>query len=165
MENVIGSICIIGSGIFMLWQRKKENQRRSETLTDMIYALRNMADGVRLTRIPLPDLLEQIAQGSGKDTASFLRRISLAMRAGNDAANAWKCSCEALPIQKSEQAAVSAIAGCLRNDEESICKGIELSNCLLRQHKESWDKQRVEEERRTAALYILGALLLVILLI
>ena len=66
MLKLIGSICIIGSGISMLRQKKKANQQRYEILTNMVLALRNMQEGVRLARAPLPELLNQIAEGYGR---------------------------------------------------------------------------------------------------
>jgi AraC-like DNA-binding protein len=60
MFDLIGSGCIMGAGLWLLWRRKAENRRRSETLTDLITALRNMAEGVRLARVPLPELLDRI---------------------------------------------------------------------------------------------------------
>lgn len=165
MLKLIGSICIIGSGISMLRQKKKANQQRYEILTNMVLALRNMQEGVRLARAPLPELLNQIAEGYGRETTRFFQRIVFELQDGKDAVSAWKSACLDLPIQKSEQTAISAVAECLRNDEESICKGIELAINTLRNARSEWDKHRAEEEQRTAALYISSAMLLVILLI
>ena len=165
MFDLIGSICIIGAGFCMLWQRKKENRRRSETLTDLMLALRNMAEGVRLGRARLPDLLEKAAAGYSKDTVRFFHQISVALREGRDVSEIWKSTAQELPIQKDEQTAVAAISESLRNDEEGICKGIELAIHALAAYKSSWDMHRTEEERRFSAMYVSSALLLVILLI
>lgn len=165
MFDLIGSICIIGAVFCMLWQRKKENCRRSETLTDLVLALKNMAEGVRLGRICLPDLLEKVAAGYGKDTMHFFHQISVALREGRDVSEIWRSASQELPIQKVEQAAVASISESLRSDEEGICKGIELAIHALARYKNNWDMHRTEEERRLSAMYVSSALLLVILLI
>ena len=165
MFDLIGSGCIMGAGFWLLWRRKAENRRRSETLTDLITALRNMAEGVRLARVPLPELLDRITVESGRDTLRFFREISAALREGKEVSEVWKCAARELPIHPCEQAAVSAIADSLRNDEEGVYRGTELAIHTLTAHKERWDMHRAEEERRIAAMYVSGAMLLVILLI
>ena len=165
MFDLMGSICIVGASVCVLWQRKRENRRKSETFMDLMQALRCLAEGIRLGRIPLPDLLKNIAEGCRADTACFFKRISVALHEERNVVEAWRIAAKDLPLGETEQKVVSEISESLRSDEAGICKSMWAAIDSLATYKNSWDMQRREEERRISAIYVSGALLLVILLI
>ena len=98
MFDLMGSICIVGASVSMLWQRKRENRRKSETFMDLMQALRCLAEGIRLGRIPLPDLLKNIAEGCRADTACFFKRISVALHEERNVVEAWRIAAKDLPL-------------------------------------------------------------------
>ena len=165
MFDLMGSICIVGASVCILWQRKKENRRKSETFMDLMQALRCLAEEIRLSRIPLPDLLENVAEGCGTDTARFFKQVSVVLYEGRNVVDAWRIAAKDLPLGETEQMVVSEISESLRSDEAGICKSMWAAIDSLATYKNSWDMQRREEERRISAMYVSGALLLVILLI
>lgn len=165
MLNILGSICILGGGVLAVWQQLRERRRRREVLADLIDALRHMAEEIRLMRTPLPQLLEQAAMGCREDAATFFQEVSAALRQGEPAAVSWQRAAECLPLPSRDRSAVAAVGKCLQGDEESACNGISLVIYELAKSAEQWELQRPEETKRTAALYLSGAALLVILLL
>ena len=63
MLKLLGSVCILGGSVLAVWQQLRERRRRQEVLADLIAALRQMAEEIRLVRTPLPQLLEQAGNG------------------------------------------------------------------------------------------------------
>ena len=165
MLKLLGSVCVLCGGVLAVMQRLAERRRRRETLADMITALRHMAEEIRLMRTPLPRLLEQALQGLGADAAAFFSAVSDALRQGETTAESWCRAAESLPLAERDRAAIAAVGKCLQGDEESACNGISLAIYELTKSVEEWEKLRPEEVKRTAALYLSGAALLVILLI
>lgn len=165
MLKLLGSVCILGGSVLAVWQQLRERRRRQEVLADLIAALRQMAEEIRLVRTPLPQLLEQAAKGCGEDAAVFFLEVSTALRQGENAAVSWHRAAGELPLPSRDRSAVAAVGKCLQGDEESACKGISLVIYELAKSAEQWELQRPEETKRTAALYLSGAALLVILLL
>ena len=77
----------------------------------------------------------------------------------------WRSAAEALPLRREDRQALAAIGDALQGDEENICKVILLTNKSLRKDLELTRDRRQETEKRSAALWLSGAALLVILLI
>ena len=102
----------------------------------------------------MPDALEVFEQGrlsGGAYTGNSIQRRT------------FQVSRLLLPV--AAQQALSEVGSALHGDEESVCKAISLAILELEQCAAEWDKQRPETEKRTAALWLSGAALLVILLI
>lgn len=165
MLKLLGSACVLGGGVLAVVRKLAERRRQRQTLADLTTALRHMAEEIRLMRTPLPRLLEGSAQGLSEDAAAFFLAVSDGLRQGESAAESWCRAAAVLPLAERDRAAISAVGKCLQGDEESACKGISLAIYELAKSAEEWEKLRPEEAKRTAALYLSAAALLVILLI
>ena len=165
MLKLLGSVFVLCGGVMAVLQRMREERRRSNTLADITDALRRIAEEIRLLRTPLPRLLERAANGCGTETAAFFRWVSVALQNGETAEESWRQAAVRLPLPQRERSAVSKIGNCLKGDENSICNGILLAIYELKKSAEEWDRRRSEETKRTTALYLSGAAMLVILLL
>ena len=70
-----------------------------------------------------------------------------------------------LPLPEADRMAVAALGEDLHGDEETICKAISLVTYQLAKALEESFRRKPEEDKRTAALCLSGAALLVILLL
>lgn len=165
MLKLLGSLCILGGGILARYVQAAERRRELDTLSDLLRALRRMAEEIRMARTPLPLLLERLARGCGRETGAFFREASAAARRGESLGAAWRQGAEKLPLSAASSAALKELGDSLSGDEETVRKGISLAVRALAEDAEERTRRRPEEARQSAALWLSGAALLVILLI
>ena len=72
---------------------------------------------------------------------------------------------EALPLGPESRTALTALGDSLQGDEESVCKALTLAGKILEKNLAAARDHRQETEKRSAALWLSSAALLVILLI
>lgn len=163
MRKLVGSLLILTGGGLVYFRQTRERRRRRQVLSDLLTALRRMGEAVRMTRTPLPRLLEALAEDCGPDAAGLLRAAATAAARGEDVEAVWRAGAAALPLGERDRTLLGTLA--LRGDEESICKGINLVTYGLAEDLEAMEHRRGEEDKRQAALCFSGAALLVILLL
>ena len=78
--------------------RLRRCRREMDTLSDLLWALRRMAEEIRMARTPLPLLLERLSQGCGQEAGEFFQAVSAAARRGEDLGRTWRGAAEALPL-------------------------------------------------------------------
>lgn len=164
MVKLLGSVCILSGGMLARWCRVRERRLRLDTLSGLLAALRRMGEEIRLTRTPLPELLEGLAVCAGPAGLLFWAGAEAA-RTGGDLPAVWKGAAEELPISQEDQAALVELGESLHGDEESVCKAISLVISHLASSLEESRRRGPEEDKRATALCLSGAALLVILLI
>lgn len=165
MTKLLGSLCVFAAAGTVWLRRLRERQRRRQLLAALVSSLDRMETALRLTRAPLPRLLEQLAGEDGGAASDLFRRTSRALRAGEPPRQAWEGALAALPLAEEDKQPLLTLADALQGDEESACKGISLASEVLRQRLEKQEAQRGEEDKRATALCFSAAALLVILLI
>ena len=165
MLKLLGSACILGGGILARYVQAAERRREMDTLSDLLWALRQMAEEIRMARTPLPLLLDRLSQGCGREAGVFFQAVSQAARRGERLGTVWQQAAAALPLSASSAAALAEVGDSLHGDEENICKGISLVIYSMAQDMEERSRRQPEEARQAAALWFSGAALLVILLI
>ena len=163
MMKILGSLLVLGGGGLFWWFQMQERRGRRAVLAELTLVLRNMQEEIRMTRMPLPDLLEKMAGQCGTETAELLRDLAAAAAGGESVDAAWEDGVCRLPISGREREILLELS--FGGDEEKVCKETSralyrLANCM-----EELDRSRAEEEKRVAALCFSGAALLVILLI
>ena len=136
MVKLLGAACILGAGAWAWRRGQAERRRELDTLADLIALLDRMAEEIRLRRTSLAPL-----------------------------GQSWRSAAEALPLRREDRQALAAMGDALQGDDENICKAILLTNKSLRKDLELTRDRRQETEKRSAALWLSGAALLVILLI
>ena len=164
MTKLLGSLCVFAAGGMVWYLRRKERRSRRTLLADLIAALDGVETGIRLTRTPLPRLLAQAAERGGA-AAAFFKRVSRGLTAGERPTAVWRRAAAELPLSDPERNALLTLAEAVQGDEESACKGISLVRKTLEESLCQMEKQRMEEDRRSAALCFSAAALTVILLI
>ena len=165
MTKLLGSLCVFGAGGIVWYLRLKERHRRRTLLAELISALDRVETGIRLTRTPLPRLLDALAAERGGAASAFFKTVSRGLTAGECPEDVWRRAAAGLELSDPERAALMTLAETAQGDEESACKGISLVRQTLRDSLRQMEKQRTEEDRRSAALCFSAAALTVILLI
>ena len=166
MLKLFGSACILGGGILARYFQVAERRREMDTLSDLLWALRRMAEEIRMARTPLPLLLDRLSKGCGREAGAFFQEVSTAALRGEDLGVAWRqAAAAALPLSAVSSAALAGMGNDLHGDEENICKAISLVIYSMAQDMEERTRRQPEESKQAAALWFSGAALLVILLI
>lgn len=165
MVKLMGSLCILAGGAIARWVQAVERRRRRDTLSDLLTALRRMAEEIRMARTPLPDLLERLARDCGTEASGLFCTAAEAARQGGALSAAWAAAVEELPLPEGDRAVLRDLGEDLRGDEEKVCKAVSLVIYTLAKSAEEQEQRRPQEERRATALCFSAAALLVILLI
>ena len=76
-----------------------------------------------------------------------------------------RAEAEALPLSREDREALAEAAGGLSGDEEQVCRALTAAAVRLRRSLEAERAASPEREKRSAALWLSGGALLVILLI
>ena len=163
MIKLAGSVCILAGGA-LAWQRqRRERHRRRQMLGELLAALEDMGQEIRMARTPLPELLDRRALRCRSQAGDLLQETARAARRGESLTAAWRRGTETLPLSESDREILGALD--LQGDEEKVRKALSLVCARLEKHTEELDRHRPEEEKRAMALCFSAAALLVILLI
>ena len=165
MLKLLGSLCILGGGVMASYYHFASHRRNRDTLSDLLSALRRMAEAVRMARTPLPALLDTLAVNCTSDAAAFFAGAADAARHGEVLPDIWRNLAQSLPLDKGDMAAVVSLGSSLQGDEETVCKAVSAVAYQLAKSVEETERKRPEEEKRATALWFSAAALLVILLI
>lgn len=165
MIKLAGSVCILSGGVLIRYLQAAAHRREMDTLSDLLSVLRQMAEEIRMSRTPLPALLNRMAADCGTEAGSFLRATAAAAAQGEGLRETWRREAEKLSLPDDSKAAILRLGERLCGDEENICKAISLAECALARQLEERTRRQPEEDRRATALCLSGAALLVILLI
>ncbi|MDD3346326.1 stage III sporulation protein AB [Oscillibacter sp.] len=164
MVKVLGSLLILAGGVLVRRARLAERRQKSDTLSDLLTALRRMSEEIRMARTPLPPLLSSLG-ASCKSAGGLFCGAAAALASGEGLSTAWGRGVDGLPLSPRDRSVLSALGDDLHGDEESVCKAISLVIYELTKSREDLEKDRQAEEKRTTALCFSAAALLVILLI
>ena len=158
MVKLVGAVCILGAGTWA-WRRSAAERRRElDTLADLTALLDRMGEEIRLRRTSLPRLLGSL----GRD---FCTSVAASLARGAPLGQSWRSAAEALPLGPESRTALTALGDSLQGDEESVCKALTLAGKILEKNLAAARDHRQETEKRSAALWLSSAALLVILLI
>ena len=165
MVRALGCALVAGAALWG-WQRQRtERRRRLDTLWALSGGLERMAEAIRLERTPLPRLLERLGRDETAAGAVFFLHLGKALAAGEGAEAAWRAAAEPLPLAAEDREALAEAAGGLAGDEEQVCRALTAAAARLRRSLEAERAASSEREKRSAALWLSGGALLVILLI
>lgn len=165
MIKLVGSLCVLLAGGSVWWLQHQEQRRRRQVLAELAAALDYMETSIRLNRTPLLPLFRQAARGRCHEVSRLFDRGAAALAAGKSPETVWCQAVSSLPVSETDKRALSELVNALQGDETSACKGILLVREELQNSLSQLEKQRPDEEKRTAALCFSAAALLVILLI
>ena len=165
MLKLLGSVLVFGGGALVWRMQVTACRRELALLSDLLSALGRMAEEIRMTRTPLPSLLDKLGRGRSAAVNTFFKSVADAARQGLPVSLAWRDAAAALPLSDEEQAALLEAGTCLGGDEASVCRGLALAQAQLSRSLEEKRHRRPEREKRATALSFSAAALLVILLI
>ena len=95
----------------------------------------------------------------------FCTSVAASLARGAPLGQSWRSAAEALPLGPESRTALTALGDSLQGDEESVCKALNLAGKILEKNLAAARDHRQETEKRSAALWLSSAALLVILLI
>ena len=165
MIKLVGSLCVLFAGGSVWWLQHQEQRRRRQVLAELAAALDYMETSIRLNRTPLLPLFRQAARGRCHEVSRLFDRGAAALADGKSPETVWCQAASCLSVSETDKRALSELVDALQGDEASACKGLSLAREELQNSLSQLEKQRPEEEKRTAALCFSAAALLVILLI
>ena len=142
----------------------RERRRKRVLLSDLRAAFARMGEEIRLARIPLPDLLEGLAETCGPDAAAFFRTVAGGVRQGRPPSVIWGREADALPLSPTDRLTLRELSPVLRGDEEQIRRAVDVLSGRLERSLQDMDRSADADLRRAAALIFSAAALLVILL-
>lgn len=165
MNKLLGAALVLAAGVWARWMTVVQRRRRRDVLASLCAALRCMSEEIRMTRVPMPELLEALGARYPDGAGAFFRRIAAGIGRGQGLGEAWQQAAEELPLPREERMTLQELGWGLRGDEEAACRALAAASLRLERLLEEWDRQRPEEEKRETALWLSGSALLVILLI
>ena len=165
MVKLLGAGCILGAAVWAWRRAARERKRKLDMLADLIRLLERMEEEMDLRRTSLPRLLEELGRGRGPEVRRFCTAVASSLEQGAPLGESWWSAGEALPLDGEARSAVTALGGSLQGNEGNVCKAILLTRKILGKHLEEAQAGRAEREKRSGALWLSGAALLVILLI
>ena len=158
MVKLVGAVCILGAGTWA-WRRSAAERRRElDTLADLTALLDRMGEEIRLRRTSLPRLLGSLGRDRTGPVRDFCTSVAASLARGAPLGQSWRSAAEALPLGPESRDS-------LQGDEESVCKALTLAGKILEKNLAAARDHRQETEKRSAALWLSSAALLVILLI
>lgn len=164
MLKVLGSLLVLGAAGRVWLRRKGVRDQEARTLRLLLNTLEEMENAIRLERTSMPRLLSHAARGEGA-AGAFFQSVGRSVGQGDDLAAAWRQSSAPLALPPEAKTALADLGGKLTGDETRACQGIQFARCCLEGSLEELRRQRPEQEKREAALWLSGAALLIILLI
>ena len=165
MVKLVGAVCILGAGTWA-WRRSAAERRRElDTLADLTALLDRMGEEIRLRRTSLPRLLGSLGRDRPGPVRDFCTSVAASLARGAPLGQSWRSAAEALPLGPESRTALTALGDSLQGDEESVCKALTLAGRILEKNLAAARDHRQEMEKRSAALWLSSAALLVILLI
>ena len=157
MVKLVGAVCILGAGTWA-WRRSAAERRRElDTLADLTALLDR--------RTSLPRLLGSLGRDRTGPVRDFCTSVAASLARGAPLGQSWRSAAEALPLGPESRTALTALGDSLQGDEESVCKALTLAGKILEKNLAAARDHRQETEKRSAALWLSSAALLVILLI
>ena len=162
--KMMGAALILGAALWGWYVQSRERRERRRTRLDILSALRRMSEEIRLARTPMPELLEAVASDCSGAGENFFRAISSAICGGEDVEQAWIRAADRLALEEDERRALRELGQALGGDEEQLCRAAALTMAVLQRRAEEAEAQRKEEEKRCAAIWGCGGIMLVILL-
>lgn len=123
----------------------------------MLYQLR---EGIRMARLPLPQLLDRAAQDE-----AFFGEVLRELREQEELSEAWGLAAENLPLPPQSWKIWCWLGRHLTGDEQSVLQAMTYAEQIMAQERQRLAEQEQEVNRRTAAMCFSAAALAVILLV
>ena len=165
MIKLVGSLCILTGGVLIRQTLLREYRRRLVALSDLSASLRGMGAEIRVMHRPLPEVMRSMSRSCGPEACSFFSGIAVQAERGEDPVLCWKRMAHTLPLSERDCGILTALGDDLRGDETRVCSALDLAANRLAESRDTLEKERQAETRRTTALSLSAAALLVILLI
>ena len=161
--KALGSGLVLGAALWGWWVQRRGRSAVRRVRLELLAALRRMEEEIRLTRTPMPELLEAVSLDCSGAGELFFRTVSAAARGGEALGQAWKRALRELPLEEEERRTLEGLT--FSGDEEGLCRGLRLCAAVLQRRAEETENCRQEEEKRWAALWGCGAAMTVIVLL
>jgi len=161
--RLTGCLLVMCGGFMGMFLQVRERRRRAEALRSVTEALRRATEEIRMRRTPLPRLMERLSASVGGEVGRCFAEMSAGIQKGDSPEVVWQMEVERLPLLTEDKNSLRELEW--QGDEEKICNGILLAIQRLTRSEEVQRQSAPQETKRSAALWVSGAALLMILLI
>ena len=156
--KLLGAALLLAAAVWMVITALRRQRRQTALLRELAAALDAMAAAIRWQRRPLPEVIA--AMERYPLAGPYFRRIAECMKCEIPLQQAWQQAFSELSVGGDLMTALE-----LSGDEEKLTKGILYASEQLKERC----RQRQQQQRQTAKLWLAGVLsaagLLIILLI
>lgn len=156
----LGSALIFCGGFWWWRLCLMGRQREQQTLERLLAALYQLREGIRMTRMSLPQLLEQAAEEE-----LFFGKVLRELRKHEELDKAWEQAAEDLPLPAQSRKAWRWLGGRLTGDEQSVLQAMAYAEQIMEQERRRMAEEKAEADHRTTAMCFSAAALAVILLL
>lgn len=163
MLKLLGSLCILGAGGAAGAAQLRRMRRELTVLRELTGALDVLEGEIRFSRTALPLALRRA--GRGRDVCGFFEAAAAALMEGESPAAAFRRCAAALPIQTTDRMALAEAGKGLLGDETEACGALRAAGKMLEQSLREKSGRQAETEKRTAAVWLSGAALLILVLL
>lgn len=160
MIKGLGSALICGGSFWCWWMLRRERRCQQRTLEHLLRALHQLRESVRMVRIPLPELLEQLAEEE-----AFFGEVLRELRRQEGVAHAWRAAEETLSLPPESRRAWQWLGRQLAGDERHVVQAVRYTEEVLERQYRQMAEQQEEAERRLAAMCFSVSAMLVVLLL
>ena len=156
----IGSLLIGFGGVWWWSILLRERQRRQHTLRCLLAALHQLREGIRMARVPLPVLLEELAERE-----PFFAEVLWELRHTEKLEQVWRQASGQLMLPESCQVAWCWLGGQLVGDECHVIQAITYTESVLEREWKKMEERRENENRQTTAKCFSAVAMLILLLL
>ena len=133
MNKLFGAALVLAAGVWARWTAVAQRRRRRDMLASLCAALRCMGEEIRITRLPMPELLDTLGARYPDGAGAFFRRAAAGIGRGQGLGEAWQQAAEELPLlferfHKSDKSR--------SEDKDGYGLGLYIVKTILEQHKE-----------------------------
>ncbi|MBR3704920.1 MAG: hypothetical protein IKM11_05490, partial [Oscillospiraceae bacterium] len=126
----------------------------------LLAALRQLREGVRMARVPLPELLREL---SGQET--FFAEVLRELRQAEKLEQVWRQASQRLMLPESCQVVWDWLGGQLAGDECHVMQAIAYTETVLEREWKKMEEGREDANRQTTAKCFSVVAMLVLLLL
>ena len=163
--KLAGAVLVLGGSLLLRWMQLAERSRQRRLMGELLDALRQMAEEIRMAGTPLRELFSKLSRRYSGGADAFFHGICVRLSAGELLAEAWENALAEMELPAAQKEMFAQLGSNLQGDEECICKAIGLVIHSVEISLEDWGRNRADIEKRNTGVLLCGAAMAVILLV
>ena len=165
MLKLSGSVCILMGGAILCRAKLQERREYLQLLRNLISALRQFGDAVRISHTPLPDVLEKLRRNGDPSVCRFFETIRTGIQAEDSLPQAWQRAVSQIHLSLRSSSALEEIGQRFAGDDMAVLETLRLAAEALHQELDTLERTCAEDRKRITAFSLSTAILLIVLLL